>query len=81
MFEIKAQIKKHGDYFVGWVEGDKFRGVVVQGFSEGEVMKELRISIIAQISFLLGLHKEKKGDNVIRIPNSQLSDININIVA
>jgi hypothetical protein len=55
MMKLIANIEKHDDQYVAWVETAKIKGLVVQAGSLKEVMNELLISLRIKLAYTLGI--------------------------
>jgi len=53
--KLIANIEKHDDQYVAWVETPKMKGMVVQADSLKEVLNELLVSLRVKLAYTLGI--------------------------
>jgi hypothetical protein len=73
MLKLIANVQSFDNYFVAWIENTRnIKGMVVEGSSVEEVMKELLMSLKVKIAYDLGIdinsidHKEFRTEEEFR---------------
>lgn len=67
---IPICIEDYGNnMFIAWINSDSFKGIVVQGESKEDVMKEIKISIRVKIAYDYGLSIIDNNKEPIAIEN------------